>query len=300
MRKLTPITDDPISFISTVINGTKKRMDDDKEHKFKDRCKAQIIVHKDYIEKYKTEFNKDTLENLLGGHPNLTEIEKKELQSLYSYNRNPIKKLRNQVLTEKGYLNEFCPLCGVNLVNTMDHYIPQESYPLFVVHPLNLIPSCSQCNGRKSDTILENGTRKFWNVYLDTPPKDQYLKCDAKVGLNGIVDVDFRLEQGKIPNKQFHLLEHTMGDDGQRILSVYKAASGKIIIYFIKKVVKYVRDNSPNKTFGDCINDIRDIIDDDFEVNDCECVIKQSLINSPIFHNNLKEILVREKVPFVE
>lgn len=29
MRKLTPITDDPISFINSVINRTKKRKDDD-------------------------------------------------------------------------------------------------------------------------------------------------------------------------------------------------------------------------------------------------------------------------------
>lgn len=303
MRKLTPVTDDPISFISSVINGTKKRKDDDncdEGHKFKDRCNAQIIAHKNYIEKYKTEFAKDTLENLVGLHPNLTSTEKKELKSLYSYNRNPIKKLRNQVLTERGYLNEFCPLCGVNLVNTMDHYIPQENYPLFVVHPLNLIPSCSQCNERKSDTILENGTRKFWNAYLDIPPEDQYLKCDVKAGLDGIVDVDFRLEQGKIPDKQFRLLENTMGDGGQKVLFVYKAASGKIIMNFIRTVVKYVKNNSSKKTFGDCLKDVSNMIEDGFEANDCEYVIKQALINSPIFHNNLKEILTKENVSFVE
>ena len=303
MRKLTPITDDPISFINSVINGTKKRKDDDnydEGHKFKDRCNAQVSAHKNYIEKYKTEFDKDTLENLVGRHPNLTDTEKKEFQSLYSYNKNPIKKLRYQVLTENGYLNEFCPLCGVNLVNTMDHYIPQEDYPLFVVHPLNLIPSCSQCNGRKSDTILENGIRKFWNAYLDIPPKDQYLKCDVKTGLDGIIDVDFRLEQGKIPDKQFRLLEHTMGNDGQKVLSVYKAASGKIIMNFIRTVVKYVKNNSPKRTLGDCLKDMSNIIEDDFEANDCECVIKQALINSPIFHNNLKEILTKENVHFVE
>lgn len=56
MRKLTPITDDPISFINSVINGTKKRKDDencDEGHKFKDRCNAQVSAHKNYIENTK-------------------------------------------------------------------------------------------------------------------------------------------------------------------------------------------------------------------------------------------------------
>lgn len=25
----------------------------------------------------------------------------------------------------------FCPLCEINLVNTIDHFIPQTDYPLF-------------------------------------------------------------------------------------------------------------------------------------------------------------------------
>lgn len=303
MRKLTPIMDDPITFIASVINGTKKRKDDDKydeEHQYKGRCRIRFAIHKDYVEKYKTEFDKDTLENLIGEHPNLTNTEKEELKSLYSYTKIPIKNLRNKVLTENGYQNEFCPLCGVNLANTMDHFIPQESYPLFAVHPLNLIPCCTTCNGRKSDTVLEDGARKYWNAYLDIPPKDEYLKCDIKKGLGGIVDVDFRLEQGNIPSEQFRLLENTMRENGQKVLLVYKAASGRIIKDFIKQTVRYIRNNSPKKKLADCFQDLSNMVESDFEPNDCECVIKRALINSPIFHSNLKEILVKEKVPFAE
>ena len=82
----------------------------------------------------------------------------------------------NDVLTEDGYENDFCPICGVNLVNTMDHFIPQKGYPLFAVHPLNLIPSCDTCNKGKSDNITDKGNRRFWNVYIDKPPKENYLK----------------------------------------------------------------------------------------------------------------------------
>lgn len=298
MRKLTPIANDPITFINSVINGTKKRKDN--EHQFKERCETLFTTHKDYVEKYKTEFDKDSIENLIGMHPNLTKTEKEELGSLYSYKKKQIKELRYQVLTENGYLNEFCPLCGVNLVNSMDHFIPQEDYPLFVVHPLNLIPCCMICNGRKSDIVMKNGTRKYWNVYIDTPPKDEYLKCNVKIGLGGIIDVDFRLEQGNIPTRQFRLLEHTMGKYGQKVLLVYKAASGKFINNFIKKAIKYIRNNSPKKKFGDCIQDLIEVVESDFEPNDCECVIKRALINSPIFHDNLKDILAKENVPFTE
>lgn len=46
-----------------------------------------------------------------------------------------------------------CPLCLQREVKTLDHYLPKTKYPLLSVTPINLIPSCSDCNkGKLSDS----------------------------------------------------------------------------------------------------------------------------------------------------
>lgn len=42
-----------------------------------------------------------------------------------------------------------CPLCGVGVVSTLDHHLPQSQYIDFVVTPINLVPACADCNKAK-------------------------------------------------------------------------------------------------------------------------------------------------------
>lgn len=42
-----------------------------------------------------------------------------------------------------------CPLCGVGVVSTLDHHLPQSRYIDFVVTPINLVPACADCNKAK-------------------------------------------------------------------------------------------------------------------------------------------------------
>ena len=42
-----------------------------------------------------------------------------------------------------------CPLCGYRLVSGLDHYLAKNQHPVFAVTPLNLVPSCSDCNKAK-------------------------------------------------------------------------------------------------------------------------------------------------------
>jgi len=45
--------------------------------------------------------------------------------------------------------NGRCPLCGHRNVMTLDHHLPKAHYPALAVAPLNLVPSCSDCNKAK-------------------------------------------------------------------------------------------------------------------------------------------------------
>lgn len=303
MRYLKHYNGDAYSFISSVISTLKKHKGDENAgpgKTYKERCNTLIANHKEYIERYETNFVNNSLESLEGTHPDMDDADCKDLQNLYQYSRIPIKALRHDVLTENGYENNYCPLCGVNLVNTMDHFIPQKGYPLFSVHPLNLIPSCDTCNKGKSNNITDSGRRKFWNVYIDKPPKENYLKCDVKVGIDGIVEVDFRIERGTIDANTYRLIENTMLPKGQNLLGVYKQASGRIISNFINKAVKHIRDMRQMKSLQECLLDLEREVDYEFEENGVEYIIRKALVNSSVFKSNLIEELNRQGVSYLK
>jgi 5-methylcytosine-specific restriction endonuclease McrA len=48
-----------------------------------------------------------------------------------------------------------CPYCGFGHVATLDHFVSKARYPAFSVLPLNLIPSCSDCNKGKGVGVLD-------------------------------------------------------------------------------------------------------------------------------------------------
>ncbi len=294
MRKLKNIETGDIDFIKGIIDSTHKRKGEEhlpKEQTFKGRCHARVDAYEDYIKSYDSAFYIDNLQSLEGTHPVLATSDKEEMKSLYSYSRTDIAKLRKEVLTTKGYANNFCPLCEINLVNTMDHFIPQTGYPLFAVHPRNLIPSCIDCNGHKSDTITDsNGNRKYWNVYLDTPPTENYLYCNVEE-VNGMPHIQFYIQQGSIDDETFRLIKNTMDDDGQKMFQVYEMACGRFIVKLKDKVVDYVRKNGSIKNLGECFHAIKTDIENYFVPNSCEDVVKRALIDSPIFQKCVEDEL---------
>ncbi|TJY65031.1 hypothetical protein E4T66_02075 [Sinimarinibacterium sp. CAU 1509] len=71
---------------------------------------------------------------------------------------------------------KYCPMCGVTLPKTFDHYMPAARFPEYAVMALNLIPCCSQCNSIKDDDWLStSGERQFLHLYFDCIPEEQYL-----------------------------------------------------------------------------------------------------------------------------
>ncbi|WP_261641538.1 HNH endonuclease [Erwinia mallotivora] len=59
--------------------------------------------------------------------------------------------------------NEICPLCGINGVATLDHYLPKARYPALSVNPKNLIPACENCNkGKSADLFLSESKRTLY------------------------------------------------------------------------------------------------------------------------------------------
>lgn len=70
-----------------------------------------------------------------------------------------------------------CPLCAQRIVSTLDHHLPKSQYPSLVVSPINLVPSCQDCNKNKTDTVPMKSTEETLHPYFDDVEKDVWLKC---------------------------------------------------------------------------------------------------------------------------
>ena len=130
----------------------------------------------------------------------------------------------------------------------------------------------------------------LWNVYLDTPPTENYLYCNVEE-VNGMPHIQFYIQQGSIDNETFRLIKNTMDNDGQKMFQVYEMACGRFIVKLKNKVVVYVRKNGTIKNLEECFHAIKTDIEDYFVPNSCEDVVKRALIVSPVFQKCVEDEL---------
>lgn len=64
---------------------------------------------------------------------------------------------------------QLCPACGEDgTPNTLDHYLPKQSYPEFSITAYNLFPMCDICQGEKGTaTVNATNERLFLHPYFD-------------------------------------------------------------------------------------------------------------------------------------
>jgi hypothetical protein len=68
-----------------------------------------------------------------------------------------------------------CPLCAQRPVATLDHHLPKAHYPALAVTPLNLVPSCSDCNKAKLSAVPQNATEVGLHPYYDEIDDEVWL-----------------------------------------------------------------------------------------------------------------------------
>lgn len=71
-----------------------------------------------------------------------------------------------------------CPFCGGTGTLTLDHYLPKSVYPTLCVLPDNLIPVCTDCNGRKGSKCAANGNGEPLHLYYDRPDRSARTEGD--------------------------------------------------------------------------------------------------------------------------
>ena len=105
-----------------------------------------------------------------------------------------LKKVYTQKFAKKGepgrpYYNEIlslapngiCPLCGIQQVRNLDHYLPKAKFPLLVVTPLNLVPVCRDCNFDKLTYSSDKPENAPLHPYFDDISNEIWLAVTLSV-----------------------------------------------------------------------------------------------------------------------
>ena len=96
---------------------------------------------------------------------NLKKSELMDIYTTYMVKRVLPRKIYDSILVSA---NDRCPFCGgIGRPKTLDHYLPKANYPVFSVHPANLVPSCRDCNTGKGNAIILEAGKQVLHPYFD-------------------------------------------------------------------------------------------------------------------------------------
>lgn len=97
-------------------------------------------------------------------------LTKADMESLYdqrlSKKGHPAREVYDSLRAAPKF--NLCPLCGHRQVTTLDHYLPKSSHPLFAITPINLVPSCSDCNKAKLAGVASDIGDQTFHPYFDS------------------------------------------------------------------------------------------------------------------------------------
>lgn len=99
----------------------------------------------------------------------LNGVTKRELFNLYGNQMVPKSKPARKYYDQLKQLAPYsrCPFCGLGQVATLDHFLPKSLYPQFSVTPINLVPSCRDCNSIKITNSAAHPEDQCLHPYFD-------------------------------------------------------------------------------------------------------------------------------------
>ena len=72
---------------------------------------------------------------------------------------------------------ELCPHCSISEVSNLDHFMPHSKFKALSVCRLNLVPTCSVCNSKKSD----DDYNKYIHAYYEKFPEKAFFLANISV-----------------------------------------------------------------------------------------------------------------------
>ena len=126
-----------------------------------------------FIEDYTTNFeNQMSLSGVhtIAPHDNVNgAVSKDEMVKLYTNKfsklKEPGRKHYDKIIVSEP--SGKCPICSVRSVTTIDHFMGKSAYPTLAVSPVNLIPTCRDCNIDKGEQPFLSSENVHLHPYFD-------------------------------------------------------------------------------------------------------------------------------------
>lgn len=269
-----PTHGDSFNFHLSVVESKSSR-----SAELKKRVRSKDAEIEARFSEYDHAFGTNTLEKIIED-PTMQGMGE-DLRSMYSYKAKPYVMLKDRLTKANGVLDDTCPNCDKDSVNSFDHLLPQSKYPEFSDHPLNLMPCCSECNSRKSGNWLERGKRRYLNLYLDDLPSKQFLFCCVRVSGDSL-ECDFSVSNPNgIEEDLFRKIANQFNDLDLR--RRYKGKSHRQISDLVNSIGSFKRNGG--EWTKEKIQEFfkSDVVGrkDKYGYNDWETLIYDACINTP-------------------
>lgn len=87
-----------------------------------------------------------------------------------------------------------CPICDCSFAYsqvTLDHILPKSKYPFLSITPINLVPTCYNCNMRKNDGIPSKVLNPYFHGYSPFDYLTIIIKVNVEKPLESTIDIQF-------------------------------------------------------------------------------------------------------------
>lgn len=280
MINLNPLQDPSVGFLNEVVSSKKKKKNETPPF-YKDRIIALSQIILPSYQAYDAAFLQNTLHRVTASMT-FTSNQKNDLLNLYNYGSKPFIKLKNKIISRpNNHEVHTCQYCTISSINTLDHIMPKENYPEFVVHPKNLFPTCSQCNSYKSTKWMTDGVFEFLNPYLHHLPNEQFLFANINY-VNDTFDVRFYLDNSNnlVPSYLFNVIQNHYRN--LHLLARFENESYKIISEFDNSIQGSLTTQSLDNALNSARASIR-LNQATFGFNQFENILKLELCNGVAF-----------------
>jgi len=275
MINLTPYSEDCFEFFKDVAS---RKYNTRRDSTYKDRLAALEDRIEVLFQEYLDFIDADNLEAIVSHDFN--NAEKTDLLSLYKFKSAVLQELKIHLTTIDGRKFNTCQMCTVEPVGSFDHIIPKDEFPEHSVNPINLFPSCLNCNSIKGRRWLSDGQRMFLNLFFDRIPDVEYLKIDFQ----SYPIPDFSIDGALLtPDKEVIIRSHYENLD---LFKRYRENSNEIIdpvITQAKTLVPRIGLEEFRNTVQESVIDMQTL----YGVNHWKSLLRLALVNHAEFETIL-------------
>ena len=176
---LKTLSDESVDFVEMI--------DDD------DKCAFDFI--NDLLSYYENEYN-NNFENLSNLQPISEDDDNYSFSSIQNYYS---EYYSGQTLYDyREYMEQLvekrCPICDCSFAYsqvTLDHILPKSKFPFLSITPVNLIPTCYNCNMRKNDGIPSKVLNPYFHCYSPFDYLTIIIKVNVEKPLESTIDIQF-------------------------------------------------------------------------------------------------------------